>query len=272
MILVTGATGNMGVPLVRRLRETGIVPRVTTRNARRAQGILPDGVEIAEGDLTEQEFLERALRGVDGLFLFLEAGDPVRVLEAAGRAGVRRVVLVSSLLAETRPASFVGRLSLGAERAMREGGFAGTVLRPWEFASNTLAWAEEIRRGDAVRKPSAGVPSPVIDPADVAEVAARVLADDAHDGRTYALTGPAELTAADKVRAIGEALGRRLAFQETADPELMERIRTSPEEVAEDFGVCFMQSPGVRTAVQDVTGRPARTFEEWASDHAGSFK
>ncbi|HEX2312908.1 MAG TPA: NAD(P)H-binding protein [Thermomonospora sp.] len=272
MILVTGATGNMGVPLVRRLREFGIAPRVTTRDARRAGALLPDGVDIFEGDLTEPEFLDRALRGVEKLFLFLEAGDPARVMEAARRAGVPRVVLVTSLLAETRPRSFVGGLALQAEQGVREAGFRWTVLRPWEYASNTLAWAPEIRDGGVVRKPSAGLPSPVIDPADVADVAARVLTEDGHDGRTYALTGPEELTAFDKVRAIGAALGRDLTFEETADAALMETIRTSPEVLAEDFGVCFMESPGVRSTVRDLTGRPPRAFTEWAQEHAESFK
>ncbi|MFG2004582.1 NAD(P)H-binding protein [Spirillospora sp. NPDC048911] len=268
---MTGATGNMGVPLVRELCRLGREPRVTTRNARRANSLLPEGVDIAEGDLTEPEFLDRALRGVDKLFLFLEAGDPVRVLEAAGRSGVSYVVLVTSLLAETRPRSFVGRFALETERAMWEGGFRGAVLRPWEYASNTLAWAREIRDGDVVRQPSAGLASPVIAPEDVAAVAARTLLED-HDGRTYALTGPAEVTAVQKVRALGTAVGRELSFQETADPELLEKIRTSPEEVAESVGVCFMESPGVRSTVRDLTGRPPRSFGEWALDHAESFK
>ncbi|WP_131738755.1 SDR family oxidoreductase [Actinomadura roseirufa] len=272
MILVTGATGNMGVPLVRRLRRSGVAPRVTTRDAGRAGAVLPDEVEILEGDLNEPAFLERALDGVEALFLFLESGDPARVLRAAAGARVARVVLVTSLLAETRPMSFVGRLSLGTEAVMREAGLRGTVLRPWEFASNTLAWAREIRDGDAVRKPSAGLPSPVIDPADVADVAARVLVEDGHEGRTYALTGPAELTAEHKVEAIGAALGRELVFEETRDPVLLERIRVAPEQVAEGYGVCFMDSPGVRSAVRDVTGRPPRTFREWAFENAGSFK
>ncbi|GAA2637661.1 NAD(P)H-binding protein [Actinomadura fulvescens] len=270
-ILVTGATGNMGVPLVRELCRMGRPPRVTTRDAHKAAYLLPDGVDIAEGDLTDPEFLERALRGIGKLFLFLEAGDPSRVLDVAGRSGVPYVVLVTSLLAETRPRSFVGRFALETERAMREGGFRGTVLRPWEYASNTLAWARDIRDGDVVRQPSAGLASPVIAPEDVAAVASRALLED-HDGRTYALTGPAEVTADEKVRALGAALGRELAFQETADPELMERIRTSPEEVAESAGVCFMESPGVRSTVRDITGRPPRSFGEWALGHAGSFE
>lgn len=270
-ILVTGATGNMGVPLVRELCRLGREPRVTTRDARGANSLLPEGVEIVQGDLREPEFLDRALRGVDKLFLFLEAGDPSRVLKAAGRSGVPYVVLVTSLLAETRPRSFVGRLALETERVMWEGGFGGTVLRPWEYASNTLAWARDIKEGDAVRQPSRGLPSPVIAPEDVAAVAARALVEN-HDGRTYALTGPAEITARDKVHALGAAVGRELSFEETADPALMEKVRTSPEEVAESFGVCFMESPGVRSTVRDITGRPPRPFCEWALDHAESFK
>ncbi|MGI5292112.1 NAD(P)H-binding protein [Nonomuraea polychroma] len=272
MILVTGATGNMGLPLMRRLAGSGADIRATTRDERRARALLPPGTQIEEGDLAQPDFLEKALRDVDKLFLFLEAGDPARVLEVASDVGVPYVVLVTSLLAETRPRSFVGQLALGTEQLMWESGFSGTVLRPWEYASNTLAWAREIQSGDVVRKPSAGLPSPVIDPADVAAVAALALLEDGHDGRTYALTGPAELTAQDKVAALSAALGREVTFEENGEPELLAKIRNAPEEVAEEFGVCFMESPGVLSTVEDVTGRRPRAFSEWALEHSAAFK
>lgn len=272
VILVTGATGNMGRPLVRRLVDHGANVRAVVRDVRRAESLLPPETELVAGDLTDPGVLEQALRGIDQLFLFLEAGNPVDVLKVARDLGVPHVVLVTSLLAETRPQSFVGRLALGVEQVMREHGFSGTVLRPWEYASNTLAWAPEIRGGNVVRKPSAGLPSPVIDPDDVAAVAAAALVEDGHDGRTYSLTGPAELTAQDKAKAIAAAVGREVVFEESGDPELLEMIRRSPEEVAEDFGVCFMESPGVLSTVQDLTGRRPREFGEWAVEHADAFK
>ncbi|WP_394824955.1 SDR family oxidoreductase [Pendulispora albinea] len=272
MILVTGATGNMGRHLVRHLREAGAAVRAVTRDARKAEGMASERVEIAAGDLTDPEFLERAFIGVRSLFTLLEVGDATAVLEAAGRAGVARVVLVTSLLAQTLPEGFVGQLSLGCEKVMRDRGLAGTVLRPWEFTTNTLAWADEIRAGGVVRKPSAGLPSPAIDPADVAAIAAKALLEDGHIGRTYALTGPAELVPQDKIRALSAVLGRELRFEENGDAEKLEQIRRTPDQVSEGFGVCFMASPGVLPTALEVLGRPPRTYQEWAADNAGRFR
>lgn len=272
MILVTGATGNMGRPLVRLLSEAGAAVRAVTRDARKAEGMASNLVEVVEGDLTEPAFLERAFVGVDALFTLLEVGDATAVLKAASQAGVRRVVLVTSLLAQTLPNGFVGQLSLGCEKVMRDSGLPGTVLRPWEFATNTLAWADEIRGDGIVRKPSAGLPSPVIDPADVAAIAAKALLEGGHDGRTYALTGPAELLPQDKIRILSAALGRDLRFEENGDPEKLEQIRLTPDQVSEGFGVCFMASPGVLSTVQDILGRPPRTYEQWVAENVARFR
>lgn len=270
MILVTGATGNMGRHLVRALHQEGAAVRAVSRNGATARELLPAGVEIAEGDLRDPAFLGEVCRGADGVFTLLEAGDPRDVVKAAGDA--RRIVLVTSLLAETLPHGFVGQLSLGAEQAVRDSGAAWTVLRPWEFTTNTLAWADEVRAGGVVRKPAAGQPSPVVDPADVAGVAARALLDDGHDGRTYALTGPAELTPYDKVAILGAALGRELSFEENGTPEQLAAIRDTPDQVSEGFGVCFMTSPGVLPTVADVLGDPPRDYARWVADNLPAFR
>ncbi|WP_394834917.1 NAD(P)H-binding protein [Pendulispora rubella] len=272
MILVTGATGNMGRHLVRHLREAGAAVRAVTRNAGKAEGMASERVEIAVGDLTEPAFLEQVFTGVDALFTLLEVGDAKAVLAAAKRAGVKRVVLVTSLLAETLPNGFVGQLSLDCERMMRDSGLVGTVLRPWEFATNTLAWADEIRGGGVVRKPSAGLPSPVIDPADVAAIAAKALLEPGHEGRIYALTGPAEMLPQDKIRVLSNVLGRTLHFEENGDPEKLEQIRLTPDQVSEGFGVCFMASPGVLPTVETILGRPPHTYLQWAASNTNAFR
>jgi uncharacterized protein YbjT (DUF2867 family) len=268
MILVTGATGNMGRPLVRQLLAAGLPVRATTRS----HGTALPGVDVMVGDLDAPEFRRQALAGVDQVFLQLGAGEVQAILRSCAAAGVRRVVLVTSLNAQVRPHGYVGRGSLAAEALMRELGLRGTVLRPWEFASNSLALAGEISATGIIRRPAGSQPSPTIHPADLAAVGTVLLTQDGHDGRTYALTGPAELTCADKLAIIGDALGRALKFEEYHDPEQAIAIRERPDEVSGSLGLCYLESPGVLGTVEELTGRPARGYEQWVAENVDRFR
>ncbi|PTL76065.1 SDR family oxidoreductase [Vitiosangium sp. GDMCC 1.1324] len=280
MIVVTGATGSVGSALLKQLKEAGVAARAVTRDAKRAA--VPVGVEVAEGDLTKPESLENAFSGASALFLLMTAGDVANrvdlaaVVGLARRAGVKRVVLVSSLLAQTHPDSFPGRSSLQGEQIVRDSGLAWTLLRPWEFASNVLAWAPAIRAEGIVRVLTSGLPSPAIHPADIASVAFRVLTEDGHEGAIYPLTGPQGLTPQDKVRAIGAAMGREPSFVEQDDPRALEQLaRQAPDEVSAKLmipGVCGLESPGPLSTVELLTGVPARTFQQWAHDNVNAFR
>ncbi|WP_017977180.1 SDR family oxidoreductase [Actinopolyspora halophila] len=275
MILVTGATGNIGSVLVRQLAERGLPVRALTRDARRA--VVPSGVDLVEGDLGRPESLSPAWEGVDSLFL-LQTGDEdtAAVLRSAGRAGVERVVMVSSLLAEIHPESPIGGGALRGEQTVRDSGMSWTILRPGEFASNALWWARAIREHGVVSAAGGDAGSPVIDPADIAAVAGRVLTERDHEERTYPLTGPAEITPRERVHSIGRVLGRDLVFEELSVEEERERLKQfMPEEVADslvDIDSDADRGPGVRTTVEDLTGGAPRTFEQWVAEHADSFR
>lgn len=279
MVLVTGVNGNVGRVLVQRLAQAGVATRALTRHPARTE--VPAGVELVEGDLTNAASLERALEGAAGLYLPLVAGDLANrvdldaVMALARQARVERVTLVSSLLAQTHPESLAGRTALQGEQIVRDSGLAWTILRPWEFASNVLAWVAAIRGEGTVRVPTSGRPSPAIHPADIAAVAFHALTESGHEGKIHALTGPEELTPRDKVNAIAAALGRELAFVEQSDPDLLEEMgRRAPDEATAKLmipGVCGLESPGALPTVREVTGVPARTFRQWAREHAGAF-
>lgn len=275
MIVVTGATGNVGSVLVRRLAERGVPTRALTRDARRA--VVPSGVEVVEGDLALPDSLAAAWDGAGALFLLTTGNeDTAAILESARKAGVRHVVQVSSLLAETHPDSPIGRGALRGEQAVRDSGVAWTVLRGWEFASNALWWAPSIRERGAVRVTGADVASPVVDPADIASVAAVALTERGHESRIHALTGPEEVTARERVGILGRVLGADIALEEMgADEALTNLKRFMPDEVADfmvDTGSGADHGPGVRPTVRDVTGWPARDFRQWAFDHADAFR
>jgi uncharacterized protein YbjT (DUF2867 family) len=277
VIVVTGATGNIGGELVRRLSSSGAAVRGLTRHASRAR--FPEGTQVAEGDLRDPGSLEPAFSQAEAVFLVAaDEANMAAIVEQARRAGVTHVVLVSALAAQTHPELPFGQHSLRVEQAVREAGMSWTILRPGQLASNALWWAEPIRRQGTVRAPFAQVALPVIDPADVAAVAHRVLTTDGHQQRVYPLTGPQAVTPPQQVAAIGAALGRDLAFTEiTAEQAVMHMTQHMPPEVAESIldlrgRATTAEDSRVLPTVEEVTGTPARTFRQWADDHADAFR
>ncbi|GAB1516823.1 Rossmann-fold NAD(P)-binding domain-containing protein [Actinophytocola sp. KF-1] len=151
---------------------------------------------------------------------------------------------------------------------MRESGLDWTLVRPWEFQSNTLDWAPSVRAGGVVRVPALGKPSPAVAPADIAAVSARALVEDGHAGAVYPLTGPAELTVEDKVRVLGEVLGRPVSLVVAGEVPAHDDPVVRAALVS---GVCGMDSPGVLPTVAEVTGRPAHAYVRWAMANAAAF-
>ena len=162
--------------------------RRLVRNANRE---LPDGVKRVLGDLNEPSTLRPALAGVFAAFLMPGYRDMPGLLEECRRAGVGRVVLLSgSSAAATNPNNAISRYMLSSEAAVQESGLDWTILRPCAFMSNALQWLPQLRSSDVLRLEFADVAAAVIDPFDIAAVAAVALTNDGHAERTYALSGP----------------------------------------------------------------------------------
>ncbi|MGW0830410.1 NAD(P)H-binding protein [Streptomyces prunicolor] len=277
MILVTGATGNIGSALVRELHACGAGPlRGLTRDAERVT--FPDGVEAVEGDFGEPESWERALDGVRSLFLVSRLGPDAQLIEAARLAGVDHVVLVSSITVQTHPHLGPAAENLAVERLLKDSGMAWTILRPTQFASNALMWAASIRAGETVRAPYAETGLPTIHPADIASVARVALTEPGHQGRTYALTGPAPVTARQQAEAIAAVLGRDVPFVEIGRQEAHARMAAVFGDEGADAvldvtgGDVNDELLRVRDAVSRVTGSPARPFRQWAAENADLFR
>ncbi|MFJ2239229.1 NAD(P)H-binding protein [Streptomyces sp. NPDC087859] len=277
MILVTGATGNIGTALLRELGEGGAGPlRGFTRDAARAA--FPEGVEAVEGDFADQESLKSALGGVRSLFLVSRLGSDADILDAAKLAAVKHVVLVSSITVQTHPRLGPAGENLAVERLLQDSGMAWTILRPTQFASNASMWATSIRAGAGVRAPYADTGLPTIHPADVASVARVALTEPGHQGRTYALTGPEPVTARQQVEAIAAALGRDVPFKEISRQEAHAQMAAVfGAEAAEAVldvtgGDVNDELLMVRDTVARVTGFPARPFQQWAAENVDIFR
>ncbi|MFI9048316.1 NAD(P)H-binding protein [Streptomyces sp. NPDC053427] len=278
-ILVTGATGNVGRQIVAQLVAEGTPVRALARHAGSAG--LPKGAEAAEADLSEPDSLAAALTGTETVFLvwpFLTTEGAPAVLDAIGRHARRIVYLSSSGVQDDaeRQTDPINQLHADMESLIARSGLAWTVLRSNTIASNARGWAEQIRSAGVVRGPDIA-PTAVIHERDLAAVAVRVLTDDGHTGATYILTGPQVVSRAQQVHAIGEAIGRPLRFEKVpvqaareqmlADgrpPALVEALLASAE--------TRPQSDVITATVHEITGTPARTFRDWANDHADAFR
>ncbi|MFI1227379.1 MULTISPECIES: NAD(P)H-binding protein [unclassified Streptomyces] len=280
MILVTGATGNIGRELLRQLDADGLGAdvRALTRDAVRAGAVVPDGFEVAEGDLGRAGSLKSALGGVRSMFLVSGVGDDAGVLDAARDAGVEHVVLVSSITVVTHPHLGPARANLAVERRLRESGMAWTVLRPTQFASNTLWWAASVREESVVRVPYADVGLPAVHPSDIASVARAALTGPGHRGLTHPLTGPERITPRQQAGELGRVLGREVACVGIAREEAYGPMAAMMGAEVADSVLDLMGGDvndallHVHDTVAKLTGSPARPYRRWAEENADAFR
>lgn len=281
MIVVTGATGNVGRPLVQALAAVG--ERVTAVSRGVSEAAVPDGVLRRQADLAEPESLRPVLDGAEALFLH-DGGagahllSPREILDVAKAGGVGRVVLLSSIGVATRPRSAShGGMMRAMEDAVRQSDMDWTILRPGGFHSNAYAWAETVRARRTVVAPFGDVGLPTIDPADIAEVAAAALHENGHTGQVYELTGPALTTPRQGAEAIGDALGEPVRFiEQTREEARAQMLRFMPEPVIETtLDVLGEPTPAEQRISPDaerVLGRAPRTFADWAQRNIAAYQ
>ncbi|MET7370578.1 NAD(P)H-binding protein [Streptomyces sp. NPDC005566] len=275
-ILVTGARGNVGRRVLDRLHSAGHTLRASGRTP--GELSVPAGVDTVRLDLNSPDTFEAALRGVDKVFLYAESDGAKDFFAAAAGAGVRHVVLLSSSTvggpdAET---DALALLHAAVEDALAASALPGTVLRPGAFDGNAFGWSDAIRRGQPVELPYAEAQIAPIHEGDIADVAAAALTDETHLGRTLTLTGPQSLTFREQIGILGELLGREIPVRELTRDQAVEQMgRFIPAPIIASllgqWATAVGQPAAINHTVEDVTGRPARTFRQWAGENLGAF-
>jgi uncharacterized protein YbjT (DUF2867 family) len=276
VLLVTGATGNVGSEVVAALAARGEDVRAMVRGP--APAGAPDSVELVQGDLELPESLTPALARVRGVFLLGGWSDMPGLVRRIEEAGVERVVLLTSrCVVGGRPDNPVTRMWLDAEAAVRGSGLDWTVLRPSGYQSNALRWLPQLQQGDVIRAPWPDIAIAAIDPADVAAAAAVALTEPGHAGAAYALSGPEPLTPGDQVATLARVLERPLRYEPLSDEQARAAMAAdTPAPYIDAFfrfysGGEFDDSP-VLDSVERLTGRPPRAFAEWARAHAAELR
>ncbi|MFX0579434.1 NAD(P)H-binding protein [Nocardia nepalensis] len=266
-VLVIGAYGNVGSHVVGGLRSAGIPVRGTSRAPGTSE--LPDAVEMVSLDLDKPETLPAALDGVDKVFLYASPDRIAEFVSAARKAGVEHIVLLSSC-AVVDPAarhSRAAQMHSVVEEALQESAIAWTFLRPTTFSATKLRWVPAIRSREVLRVPFLQMKTASIHERDIADVAVHALTGTGHEGQGYWLTGPQAMTQQEHAEAIAAAIGRPVDVVDMA-PEDLEKlpapyVRTQSE---------LMKAPCVVTStVEEITGIPPRSFQQWTEDHIEEF-
>ncbi len=284
MILVTGATGNVGREVVNLLVDDGQEVVALTRNPAAAE--LPGGAHVVGGDPSRPQTLISALSGVEAVLISPRAlGDATagaataKLLALAAEQGAERVVALSAVTVQYAAGyrRFADTFK-AVEDAVKASGLRWTFLRSADYAANALAWAPQIRSVSVVRGAYGDAATSTIHERDVAAVAAKALVNPKHAGHAYVLTGPHSLTQREKVRLIGEAIGKELSFEELPPERLRQAMLAQglPEDVPDRLLgslADYARQPGPSSnTMEQVLNRPALTFAEWAAEHAAAFR
>lgn len=284
MLLVVGAGGHLGAAIVRALAGQPQRVRALVRNPEQFD-VAGANVETAVGDISDPYVLEGVLAGVDTAFLAsrFDASLPelqIRFIEAAKTAGVRRIVQLSGMGANTetccvRAFSWYGQ----AEQALLASGLAHVRLRPAFVLQSLLRVAGEIVRSGVVYGPYRNVPWTWVDARDVGAVAAAAMTSDAHDGQVYTITGAETIPFPTLAARMSESLHVPVRYLDVTANEMRGRLQAqgaSPIVIAAMLEMCDAYVSGFlriepTTVVQDITGRPPRSLEQFLDDYRAHF-
>jgi uncharacterized protein YbjT (DUF2867 family) len=282
MILITGATGNIGTELVKHLVAQGAPLRVISRDQKKVSH-LGSEVERVIGDRHEPSVVQRALQHIGKVFLLPALFDNDHeadrlLINEAKNAGIRHVVQISSGTVHLGEKNGIGMIHREKEELVKESGIPWTFLRAGAFMSNAFQWIETIKSQAKVFNPTGDGKLAPISPCDIAAVAALALTDSGHPGKAYDLTGSQLLSTHDQVHILSKAIGKPIQCIDIPIETAAERMKANgfPEILVQ--GLCDLwartrngEGQFQNHDLEKLTGRPAQTFETWCQEHRSAF-
>jgi (4-alkanoyl-5-oxo-2,5-dihydrofuran-3-yl)methyl phosphate reductase len=281
MILVTGATGNIGSQLVKLLVAKGVPVRVISRDEKKVSHLDPS-VQRVIGDRHDPSVVRKAAQGADKVLmlaiLFDKNHEADRLLiEESKQAGAGQIVMISSRTVRIE-SNLIGRLHREKEKLIEQSGISWTFLQPGGFMSNSLQWADTIKSQSKVFNPMGKGKTAPISPHDIAGVAAVALTSPGHEGKAYDLTGAELLSTPEQVEILSKVIGKPIDCVDIPVEVAAERAIASglPEALVKSLAEIWVQVRKEAGAfqtneVERLTGQPAQTFETWAREHRSAF-
>ncbi|HJS19999.1 MAG TPA: SDR family oxidoreductase [Anaerolineales bacterium] len=278
MILVSGASGNVGKELIPNLLKKGARVRVLVRDPGKSAS-LGNQVEVAIGDLDQPETLLPAMQDVEKLYFVTPVTQQVtNLLKAAKLAGVQYIVKQSTIEADRSLGP--GKWHREHEEQIKSMGFMWTFIRPTMFMSNTIEWwGATIKSQNAVYFPGGKGKVPPLDSRDVASVACAVLTQSGHEEKIYEVTGPEAHTIGEMVEILAKALDKPLRYVNVPAflaANWLRRFGMSRELIKglmETLGALRRNEYAyVTDTVERVGGVKPRTFEAWCRENIGAFE
>jgi len=281
MILITGASGNVGKEVLRQITQTGVEVRAAFQSVSKAADA-PSGVEIVTVDYNEPETLRSALKAVERVFL---VGPPTaqlpalegKAMEVIAQSGVQQVVKLSAM--GGREAIFP-RQHAESEDYIQSTGVPYTFLRPNGFMQNMVNYnAPTINTQNTFYGSEGDGRVSQIDVRDVAAVAVKALIGDGHVGKAYTLTGPEALTNSEVARILSDEVGRQIRFINLSPEKLRDALRSAgvPEWNADallDLQRLYREGKAstVTRDVEQILGRKATSFAQFFRDYRSDFE
>jgi uncharacterized protein YbjT (DUF2867 family) len=282
LIAVTGATGEVGGRVASRLAARGIAPRLLVRDPARAP-LLPGAEIVVASSYSDAGGMRSALAGIQTLFLVSgrESADRVQhhisAIDAAVASGVDRIVYLSFLSAAADATFTLARQHFHTEEYFRSTGVRFTFLRPSLYLDSVPA--KLVGEDGVIRGPAGDGRAAWIARDDLADVAAAVLVEDGHDGKTYDVTGREALGLAECAEQLSQATGRAISFHDETMAEAWESRAKygAPEFEVEGWITSYLaiasgeMGPAGNTVLQR-TGHPAQTLHEYLERHPESYQ
>ena len=287
-ILVTGATGTVGGEVLRLLAgRPGIEVRAAVRDLKKGAALAAPGVDLMTFDCVlfdyaKPETFPAACHGAEAIFLVApftpNGAEQAKGLIAAARAaGVKHIVKLG--VSRSLGNITAGRWHAAIDAALKDSGVAWTILLPGGFMQNFVEGSAPRPDGN-MYLPVGNAKASFIDVRDIAEVAVKALTEPGHEGREYTLTGPEDVSYAEAAAMMSDASGRQIRFVDVPEAAARQGMLASgymPEwlvDVILELNAWFKSSGGseITSTVEDLLGRPARTFRDFARDYAAHWK
>lgn len=284
-IFVSGATGNTGGEVVKKLIEKGIPVRAGIHSEQKATPLKDLGAEVVSVDFKDTKSIVAALDGVEKAYSvsplvpnMAELG--VNFVKAAKQAGVKYIARASGLGADSPQAITIGRWHREVEKAVEDSGIAYTLIRPNSFMQNYITYASHtIKTQNSFYLPQGEGKISLIDVRDIAAVIVEVLTESGHEGKAYGLTGPEAISNYQVAKILSKIIGRTINYVDVPEEVARQNMKGAgmPEAIVEGLlelsaiikaGYVATISP----AVNQVIDRKPISFERFANDFAEAFK